>query len=208
MNSHYFTDNENIKTDPHRIIYYFGANRYVFNTDAGVFSPKKVDSATDFLLKNIPPISGSLLDMGCGYGCLGIVLAKEHGLKLSQADINPRAVRLTKENADINAVVSDVFLSDGFADINKTFDNIAVNPPIHAGKKVVYDMYEKSFLHLNPGGSLFVVIFKKHGAESSREKLTEIFGNADVLHKKKGMYLMEMKKSCAAVSGSEAVAED
>ena len=195
MNSHYFTDNERLKTNPHRIFYFYGANKYIFNTDSGVFSPKKVDSATDFLIKNIPQIKGSLLDMGCGYGCLGIILAKEYGLTLSQADINPRAVRLTKENADINGIRSDVYLSDGFACIDESFDYIAINPPIHAGKKVVYDMYEKSFLHLNHGGSLFVVIYKKHGAESSKNKFIEVFGNINVLQKKKGVYLMEMKKT-------------
>ena len=195
MSRHYFTDNEGLKTNPHKIFYYYGTNKYTFNTDAGVFSPNRVDIATDFLIKNTPRLNGSLLDMGCGYGCLGIVLAKEYGLKLSQADINPRAVRLTKENADINGTASDVYLSDGFTGIDKSFDNIAINPPIHAGKNVVYDMYEKSFLHLNPGGSLFVVIFKKHGAVSSMDKLIKIFGDVNVLNKKKGIYLMEMKKA-------------
>jgi len=169
--------------------YSFRDHDFIFVTDAGVFSKDHADPATDLLLKTIPPLSGSLLDMGCGYGIIGIVLAKAYGLVLSQADVNPLAVDLTRLNARQNGVESNVFLSDGFREIPGTFDAIAVNPPIHAGKAVTYKMYEDAATRLNPGGCLYVVTLKKHGAESTREKLMSVFGDCEALYKKKGTYV-------------------
>lgn len=195
MNSHYFSQEEPNKSTPQTISYLFGSKQYTFTTDIGVFSPKKVDHATDTLLKNIPPLGGSLLDMGCGYGCIGIVLAKEYGLELTQADINPRALRLAMENAAQNNMASNVVQSNGFAQIRGSFDTVVINPPIHAGKSVIFAMYEGAFAHLKPDGFLYIVILKKHGAESSIKRLTEIFGNCRVLHKKKGLYIIAMRKA-------------
>ena len=163
---------------------------YVFTADTGVFSARKMDTGTDILLRNIPALKGSLLDMGCGCGCIGIVLAKAYGLDLTQADINPRAVRLTIENAAKNGVVSRVVQSDLFSKIQEDFDTVVINPPIHAGKNVIFSMYEGSYKHLKPGGKLYIVILKKHGAESSIKHLAKTFGNCQVLYKKKGCYIL------------------
>ena len=189
--NHYFSEKEPEDSNPQLVFYNFGQNKYTFKTDSGVFSVKKVDHATDILLQNIPSLSGSLLDMGCGYGCIGIVLAKEYELELTQADINPRAVRLTAENAANNGVVSQVVQSDGFGNLQgSSYDTVVINPPIHAGKSVVFSMYEGACRHLKPGGSLYVVIYKKHGAESTIKRIREIFGVCDVLYKKKGLYVL------------------
>lgn len=187
MTNHYFSQNEPERSAPRFFSYTFGQYKYNFATDSGVFSVGKMDFATDMLIRNVPPLCGSLLDMGCGYGAIGIVLAKEYGLHtLTQADINPRALRLTTENAAQNGVVSEVIQSDGFSQIEKPFDTIVINPPIHAGKGVIFDMYEGARRCLVPGGNLYIVIQKKHGAESSIKRLNEIFGNCEILHKKKG----------------------
>ena len=197
--SHYFSKEEPDRTNPRTFYYTFGKNTYTFTTDAGVFSVGKMDAATDILLRHIPVLQGSLLDMGCGYGCIGIVLAKEYGLKLTQADINPRALRLTEENAVRNSVASHIVQSDGFNQIEGLFDTIVINPPIHAGKNVIFTMYEKAYKHLRPstvssdGGSLYIVILKKHGAESSIKFLTKVFGNCHIIYKKKGCYVLEAK---------------
>jgi len=194
MISHYFSKEEIVESDPQIIKYQFGSNVFTFMTDTGVFSLGKMDGATDILLRHIPSLEGSLLDMGCGYGCIGIILAKEYGLDVTQADINPRAVRLTKENAARNGVISQVVQSDQFRGIQGLFDTVVMNPPIHAGKNVIFDMYEGTYRHLKPGGKLYIVIYKKHGAESSVKRLNEIFGNCEVIYKKKGCNVLCCKR--------------
>jgi 16S rRNA (guanine1207-N2)-methyltransferase len=196
VKGHYFSREEPGRSAPQAFSYIFNGKEYNFSTDAGVFSVGKMDKATEILLSHIPPLSGSLLDMGCGYGCIGIILAKEYGLKLCQADINPRALRLTAENAAKNAVQSNIVESDGFSQIQGLFDTVVINPPIHAGKNVIFEMYEGAFKHLRPGpgGSLYVVILKKHGAESSIKRLTEIFGNCRILYKKNGCYVLHSSR--------------
>ena len=193
--SHYFSSDEPAISSPQSYNYAFGDNIYHFTTDAGVFSVGKMDSGTDALLRNIPPLQGSLLDMGCGYGCLGIVLAKEYGLSLTQADINPRALRLCAKNAAKNGIQSKIIQSDKFDQISELFDTIAINPPIHAGKQIIFDMYEGARQHLKPSGSLYIVIQKKHGAESSLKRLSQIFGNYTILSKKKGRYIIKSSQS-------------
>ena len=190
MINHYFSSEEPAKSKPLSFKYIFNSNEYIFKTDAGVFSVGKMDKATDILLQNIPPLQGSLLDMGCGYGCIGIVLAKENMLELMQADVNPRAVHLTKENAIRNAVKSEVILSDRFSEIQNCFDTVVINPPIHAGKKIIFSMYEGAYNHLKPQGCLYIVVLKKHGAESNIDQLKEIFGNCDIIYKKKTCYVL------------------
>ncbi|MCL2518501.1 MAG: methyltransferase [Oscillospiraceae bacterium] len=194
---HYFKENEKIKHEIKTIEYYFIHRLYKFTTDAGIFSHEHIDPATDILLRSLPPLKGSVLDMGCGYGCIGIVLAGTYNLTLTQADINPAAVNLTKQNCKANNVESNVILSDGFEKITaqkNNFDTIVINPPIHAGKNVTYSMYEGSFEHLNDGGCLYVVTLKKHGAESTEKKLLDIFGNCETIYRKKGYFVFKCKK--------------
>jgi 16S rRNA (guanine1207-N2)-methyltransferase len=187
--SHYFIDDDTIKHDPRQFAYCFKNHEFTFITDSGVFSKSHIDKATEILLKAIPPLSGSLLDMGCGYGCIGIILAKVYSLRLTQADINRTAVELTKQNCRNNNVNSDVVLSNCFDNINGLFDTITLNPPIHAGKAVTYKMYEDAAGFLNQNGRMYVVTLKKHGAESTEKKLTGVFGNCETLYKMKGIYV-------------------
>jgi len=188
---HYFID-DGQKHDLKYINYEFRGEKFRFATHDGVFSKDHVDPATDILLNTIPPLSGSLLDLGCGYGVIGLVLAKINRIELIQADVNPAAVELTKLNGGTNVV-----LSDCFDKINGKFDTIVINPPIHAGKSVTYKMYEQSLEYLKSGGRLYIVTFKKHGAESTASKLQEVFGreNVRIIFKKKGVLVIESKSS-------------
>ncbi|HNX15426.1 MAG TPA: methyltransferase [Oscillospiraceae bacterium] len=187
--SHYFIEDKNLKHKLATVEYYFKECKFMFTTDAGMFSKDDVDSATEILLNAIPPLSGSLLDLGCGYGVIGIVLAKACGLKLTQADVNGAAVELTVKNAKANGVVTQAVKSDCFENISGTFDTITLNPPIHAGKAVTYRMYEESIAHLNPGGKFYIVTLKKHGAESTEVKLKSVYGNCETIYKKKGVFV-------------------
>ena len=187
--SHYFIEDDSLGHDIKEIVYYFGGHEFKFTTDAGVFSKGHIDPATDILLRAIPPLYGSLLDMGCGYGCIGIVLAKIYSLTLTATDVNGYAVELAKANCAQNGVSADVVKSDCFENVAGTFDTIVINPPIHAGKAVTYRMYEESRGHLADGGRLYVVTLKQHGAQSTRAKLAEIFGGCETIYKKKEYYV-------------------
>ncbi len=187
--SHYFIEDDTLKDDIKKIVYHFADNKFEFTTNSGLFSKDHIDPATDILLNTIPPLSGSLLDMGCGYGCIGITLAKTYSLQLTQADVNQLAVDITKNNCLDNDVNSTVIKSNCFDSVSGSFDTITINPPIHAGKSITYKMYEDSLLHLNNGGKLYIVTLKKHGAESTFAKLKSLFGNCETLYKKKGYYV-------------------
>lgn len=190
MTNHYFSREEAEESNPQIYTYKYGENTFKFITDTGIFSVGKMDKATDTLLRNMPLLSGSLLDLGCGCGCIGIVLGKQYGLALTMADVNPRAVRLAADNAARNKVDANVVQSDKFSQIEGHFDTIIMNPPIHAGKNTIFSMYEGAYQRLNPGGKLYVVIYKKHGAESSIKHLKDLFGNCHILYKKKGCYIL------------------
>ena len=188
--SHYFTENHGLQPNLRTFKYSFGGGEYVFTTDSGVFSTGHIDRNTDILIKSIPPLEGSLLDLGCGYGCIGIVLAKEYNLSLVQTDSNPEAIKLASYNAKQNKVKTNVFVSDGFSQINGLFNTIVLNPPIHAGKGVVYRLYEGAACHLAENGEFYIVILKKHGAPSTLKKLKGLFGTVDYIYKRNGCYVL------------------
>ena len=200
--NHYFKSNENLKHKERETEYIYKFKKFVFITDSGVFSKDGVDFATNILLENLPDdLSGDILDIGCGCGCVGIVLAKIYGgdinISVTMSDINDRAVNLAKKNAEKNGVSKNVKIikSDGFEYIPGNFANIILNPPIHAGKGVIYKLYEEAHEHLNPNGRFFIVIQKKHGALSHKTKLEEIFGNCVVLYSKKGFFVLEAART-------------
>ncbi|MCL1951895.1 MAG: methyltransferase [Oscillospiraceae bacterium] len=184
--SHYFTDDPNLPDDPRTFTYYYKEHALRLTTNSGVFSHGHVDEATDLLLKSIPPLQGTLLDLGCGCGVIGIALAKAYGLQATLADVNPRALACAEFNCRANGVAAELVQSDGFEAIPGLFDSITLNPPIHAGKEVVSRLFEGAAEHLNPGGGFFVVMLDKHGAKGAAAQLGGIFGACQALYKKKG----------------------
>ena len=196
--NHYFNSNEHLKHKQSQTEYVYKFTKFEFITDIGVFAKDGVDRATDILLGCLPALSGKVLDLGCGYGAVGVVLSKLYGkqVELTMSDVNGRALELAKINADKNGTEATIIKSDGFENIPESFSHIIINPPIHAGKAVIYKIYDEVCEHLTPGGCFFVVIQKKHGANSHRQKLSELFGeqNCRVLYSKKGYFVFEFKK--------------
>lgn len=192
--SHYFMDDPGLPDDYREFSYYYRDLAFTFTSNSGVFSPGHVDPGTDLLLRYIPSLQkrgtqGTLLDIACGYGVIGIVLSKAWGLSVTMADINPRALHCAEINCKSNDVKANILPSDCFESIPDKFDTITLNPPIHAGKEVVYRMFAEAPAHLNPGGAFYAVMLEKHGAKSAMRRLEEIFTVCEILFHKKGAYV-------------------
>lgn len=194
--SHYFTDNRQMSHNRKEISFRFLGIPYTFVTDNGVFCKDKVDIGTEILLNVVSKetLGNSILDLGCGYGVVGVVVKKQYPCSsVLSVDVNPRAVELTKENAELNHIEIRVQESDGFKSIDESFTDIITNPPIRAGKTVVYRFFSDAYEHLLTNGTLWVVIRKQQGAPTAIEKLKSIFGNCEIVEKKKGYFIL---KSC------------
>ncbi len=195
--AHYFTDNHNLPENRKDHSFRFSGHLLTFTTDNGVFSKTEIDEGTRILLDAVVQegVHGSVLDLGCGYGVVGIALKTVFpDISVTAVDINPRAAELTELNCSRNGVTADVFVSDGFAEITQSFDAVITNPPIRTGKKVIYQMFEDAFDHLHRNGVLFAVIRRKQGAESAFRKFEEIFGNCEVTAREKGYWVLKSSK--------------
>ena len=197
MSNHYFENNENLESNLKEIVYYYRGRSIKLLTDNGVFSKGGVDFGSSLMLKQIDPVGKKkILDVGCGYGVIGISLAlTEPNALVTMVDVNERAMNLARQNA-LNNGANNVIVKESFAyqNIDDTYDLIVTNPPIRAGKKVVHEILEGSFVHLNEDGELFVVIQKKQGAESAVKKLKTLYNFVDRVAIDKGYWIIKCKK--------------
>ena len=197
---HYFIDKEHKETD------FFDFNDSVLGFDLcfrscdSIFSKNKIDDGTRALLNAIEKkceLKGYGLDLGCGLGVISIALIKKFNVTFDMVDINNTAVKLSKENLIKNNVQKSakVFYSDGFSEVKETYDFIVTNPPIKTGKKLLFDLMQGAFEHLNANAQLILVIRKDHGMESLKKHLLEIFGNCEIIDRNKGFYILKCLKN-------------
>ncbi|MCZ0755267.1 class I SAM-dependent methyltransferase [Anoxybacillus sp. J5B_2022] len=199
MSEHYYSKTPSSSHNPQTWNFTLRGNELTFTTDNGVFSKREVDFGSRLLIETFaePAIDGAILDVGCGYGPIGLAVAKSFpNRQVEMIDINERAIELANKNKQINRISNAVvYESDLFGNVgDKTFAAILTNPPIRAGKKIVYSIFEQSVHHLLPQGELWVVIQKKQGAPSALEKLQSLFTDVEVVAKKKGYYIIKAKK--------------
>ena len=197
MSNQYFENNKDLISDPKEITYYYRGKTIVLTSDNGVFSKDSVDFGSSLMLKSITEFDKkTILDVGCGYGVIGITLALFNPqATVTMVDVNLRALELSRNNALKNGV-NNVIIKESFAyqNVEGKFDIIVTNPPIRAGKAVVHEILEGSFNHLNDDGVLYVVIQKKQGAESAVKKLKTLYTVVDKITQDKGYWILKCRK--------------
>ena len=196
--SHYFQNDPNLASNLQKISFDIDGLHMSLWTDNGVFSKSRVDEGSFAFLKVLLPLglSGKILDLGCGYGTIGLTIAMASPeASITLADINTRALALCEKNAHELGLSQRVTIlqSDIYEKIEGHFDSIVVNPPIRAGKRVTYAMYEGAKQRLIDGGSLFIVIRKAQGAPSASAYIESLFGNITLLKREKGYYIYQAK---------------
>ena len=198
MNDHYYTRVPQSESRPESCEYTYRGIPLTFRTDAGVFSKGEVDTGTRLLLEALPDeMQGDILDLGCGWGVIGIAVARKWTeTRVTMADVNTRALELSRENAKRNRADVSCVESDGMAALEgQMFDAVITNPPIRAGKQVIYRMFADAAKSLNPGGALYLVIRKQQGAESAIKYLQTIFGSVEKLDRSGGFWVIKAMKN-------------
>lgn len=172
MNDHYFSTSPATASTPRTITVKLAGRQVDVTTDAGVFSPTRLDPGTQVLLKKLPePPAGNILDLGCGWGPISVqaaLEAQDTGAEVVvwALDVNPRSLELTRLNAaavgvdSIRAVTAEQIPPD------VEFSTIWSNPPIRVGKEVLHELLLTWLPRLVPGGQAWLVVSKNLGADS------------------------------------------
>jgi len=196
--SHYFT--EQTKSELHYGIVstYLRDKRFKFMTASGVFSKNRVDLGTRLLIENmVLPKQGNVLDLGCGYGAVGIAAASfNSSLNVFLIDVNIRAIRLARKSAEINNVenvtVKRGCLYEAVEEV--AFDCILSNPPVSAGMKTVRAIISEAPAHMNRKASLQMVVRSKIAGKRFCCFFEEAFGNVGVLARGSGYRVLMSEK--------------
>ncbi|MEX2415387.1 MAG: class I SAM-dependent methyltransferase [Paenibacillaceae bacterium] len=198
MSEHYYTSKPTVEHNRRVIEAVLRGRTLKFMTDAGVFSKAGIDYGSQLLIDSMQiPVQAHVLDMGCGYGPIGLsaALLATDGV-VTMADVNERALQLAVDNARLNHITNvRMIQSDLFAGIGEaTFTHILTNPPIRAGKQVVHQLFVEAYDHLQDNGELWIVIQKKQGAASAFSKLEEHYKKVDDMEKSKGYRIIRAMK--------------
>ena len=201
MANHYYTKNPDSISQQKHWTYRLKGNTLSFTSDNGVFSKNTVDFGSELLVESydIPEQfqNASLLDIGCGYGTMGLAYGKAYPeLSIEMIDVNERALVLAQENAKKNGIHNvDIHESNLYDSVKKSkYEIIISNPPIRAGKIVVHTILEKAYDYLAENGQLVIVIQKKQGAPSAQKKMEEVFGNCERIQWDKGYWILVSTK--------------
>lgn len=193
---HYFTNNNELKSEFRTIHYNYDTHTFTFTSDNGVFSKDRIDygsrSLVETIIKTYEKKQIKLLDVGCGYGFMGIVLSKILDAEATLIDVNKRAVHLAEKNIKQNKANAKTYVSDSYERVDETYDLIVTNPPIRAGKKVVYDILKNAKKYLNKDGELWFVMRREQGAKSAMRDLEEIY-KIELIKKTNGFYIIKAK---------------
>ena len=195
---HYFTNNANLKSEIRTLTYSYENTPFEFFSDNGVFAKNKIDYASKLLvetfIENHKEVEKecTLLDVGCGYGFLGIVAGKILNINIELVDINKRALHLCERNIKLNEVKGKAYESNAYECVKNKYEYIITNPPIRAGKNTVLEILKGAKNHLLDNGELWFVINKDQGAKSTANALKKCY-NIEVVAKSKGFFVFKAK---------------
>jgi len=190
--SYYFTNDETLKSEIRTNKVIIGNLPFTFYTDNGVFSKKGLDFGTRTLLESLENISGDVLDLGCGYGPIGIYIASKYNVVPDMVDVNKRSMDLSVKNAKLNKVDINVFESDGYSNVTKKYDYIITNPPIRVGKTKLYSLLFDATNYLKENGEMWLVVHKDQGAKTLAKDLEKSY-EVVIKNKNKGFYIIMAK---------------
>lgn len=199
-NDQYYTREPQSESRPAACAFSWRGLDLRFETDAGVFSRGELDPGSKLLLDNLPEeITGDVLDMGSGWGAIGVTIAARYSeAHVTMADVNLRALGLCEKNLAANKASAECLESSGFANLGgRSFDLVVTNPPIRAGKQVIYAMFADAAASLNPGGALYLVIRKQQGAESCERYLKTLYADVTRLDRSAGYWILRAAEPIA-----------
>ncbi|NWF86816.1 class I SAM-dependent methyltransferase [Candidatus Bathyarchaeota archaeon] len=196
--NHYFVVHPKSKMQLGTIHTYLCGRSFKFLTASGVFSKTRIDLGTRLLVESmVLPKKGCVLDVGCGYGAVGIVAAALNpSLHVVMVDVNERAVWLAKENIEINCVgnveVKRGYLYEPVRDL--VFNCVLSNPPVSAGMKTVKAIVYEAPKHMVSKATLQMVLRSKIAGKRLQSIFEEAFGNFDVLARESGYRVLIAEK--------------
>jgi len=191
--THYYSE-RNVALNPQKIIIRLKSKEYSFWSGSGVFSKEKLDNGSRALLLGADiKENQEVLDLGCGYGVIGIILAIEKGIIPEFIDINPNAVKLTRMNLKEHNLKFKVMNSDLYKKAN-TYDVILCNPPYVAGRELCTKIIVEAKNYLKENGSLQIVARYQKGGKYFEKLMKETFGNVETLMKKSGYRVFKSLK--------------
>ncbi len=194
---HYYSENQTSPLRLEKLNSVLRGRLFEFYSGSGVFSKKKVDNGTRVLVENCIVEDGwKVLDLGCGYGVVGVVIAKIFPrTTVLMVDINKRALKLAKMSLELNNIENaEVRHSDLYSAVKEKFNTILVNPPMTAGRKLCFRIIEEAKEHLEKEGLLQLIAKHRKGGKMLGEKMLEVFGNMEEKTKSGGYRLYVSKK--------------
>ena len=197
--SHYFENDMNLKSEIRELSYKYDSSFFTFYSDNGVFSKNNIDYGSRLLietyLKENDINEKRVLDVGCGYGFLGIMVSRVTDSYVEMIDINSRAVHLTNMNIKrYKDFKGKTYVSNVYENVEGKYDIIITNPPIRIGKEKLLEILIGAFDHLEDNGLLYYVIRKDQGALSIKKILEENSINVEIINRDKGYFIYRAKK--------------
>ncbi len=185
---HYFTESPKSELKIKKIKSVLRNREIEYYTASGLFSMKKVDKGSELLIKkSLIKENSKILDLGCGYGIIGIsLLLTINNIQVTFSDINERAIEITKKNLRLNNLKAETIQSNGFEKISELFEVILLNPPQTAGRDLCFKLIEDSKKHLKEKGTLQIVARHNKGGKELSKKMLEIFNNVKDISKQAG----------------------
>lgn len=197
---HYFTEKPTSQEKITKININLKEDSFSIFSATGLFSKQELDKASQLLIERAQIKNNTkILDLGCGYGVIGLALLRKYDVEAVFSDVNERAVVITKKNLDYLKLKGNVIKSNLFENIKDKFDVIISNPPYAAGREICFSLIEESINYLNPEGTLQIVARHNKGGKTLSEKMFEVFGNVESVAKKSGFRVYLSRKNAKNV---------